>query len=132
MTDLTDLERGVLEKLLYGNHPTLSILREELSVCRCSGREFTGVGFYTELDASAYQGPRPELDLKFGDVIADIPGLDQGAGFLLYIEAGLLVLLEGYTFGEPWPERIEEFELHYTTGYERDWPALSRLLDDVS
>jgi len=129
MTDLTDFERAVLCKLLSGDHPVLALLRQQLEVCRCTKREATGVGLYTDLDVSAYTGPRPQLDLKFGDVVAEIDGLEQGAGFVLYIEAGLLVMLEGYTFGEPWPDRIDSFKLSYINGDERDWQALTKLLD---
>lgn len=129
MTNLTDFEKAVLRKLLSGDHPALAFLRQQLEVCLCRQREFTGAGFYTYLDVSAYTGPRPELDLKFGDVVAETNELQDGAGFLLYVEAGLLVMLEGYTFGEPWPDRIDSFNLSYTNGSERDWPTLRELLD---
>lgn len=128
MTDLTDFERAVINKLLDGNHQVLESLHQQLAVCRIVKRDATGVGFYTYLDVSSYEGPRPTLNLKFGDVVAQIPGLEHGAGFLLYVEAGLLAMLEAYTFGEPWPDRIEDFKLHYVTGEERDWPSLAKLL----
>jgi hypothetical protein len=129
MTDLTDFERAVLRKLLSGDHQVLALLRQQLEVCRSTKREATGVGFYTYLDVSTYAGPRPELDLKFGDVVAEIDGLQHGAGFVLYVEAGLLVMLEGYTFGEPWPDRVDSYKLSYVNGEERDWQALTKLLD---
>ena len=129
MTNLTDFETAVLRKLLSGDHPVLALLQRQLEVCRCTKREATGVGFYTDLDVSTYTGPQPELDLKFGDVVAEIDGLQQGAGFVLYVEAGLLAMLEGYTYGEPWPDRIESFKLSYDGGEERDVKALTKLLD---
>jgi hypothetical protein len=130
MTDLTDFERAVLCKLLSGDHPVLAVLREQLEVCRCTRREATGVGFYTYCDVSTYTGPRPEINLKFGDVVAEINGLQESAGFVVYVEAGLLVMLEGYSFGECWPDRIDSFELSYINGKERDWQALTKLLDN--
>ena len=129
MTDLTDFERAILRKLLSGDHSLLALFRQQLEVCRCAKREATGVGFYTELDVSTYAGPRPELDFKYGDVVAEIDGIKQGAGFVLYIEAGLLVLLEGYTFDEPWPDQIDSFKLSFINGENRDWQALTKLLD---
>jgi hypothetical protein len=129
MTDLTDLETAVLRKLLSGHHQVLALLRQQLDVCRVREREFTGVGFYTYFDMSSCTGPRPELDLKFGDVVAEIGGLQHGAGFVLYVESGLLAMLEGYTYGEPWPDRIESFKLSYDGGEERDWQTLTYLLD---
>src|SRR5262245_46547445 len=129
MTDLTELERAVLQKLLSGDHPVLALLREQVKVCRCTKREFTGVGFYDYLDVSAYTGPRPDINLKLGDVIAEIDRLQHGAGFILYVEAGRFAMLEGHTFGEAWPDRIDAFELSYFSGEERNWQALTRLLD---
>ena len=129
MTDLTNFERAVIRKLLNGDHHTLALLRQQLDLSRVREREFTGVGFYTYLDVTGYTGPRPDLDLKFGDVNAEIDGLLHGAGFVLYVEAGLVTMLEGYTYGEPWPDRIESFKLSYDGGEERDWQALNQILD---
>ncbi len=58
--------------------------------------------------------------VKFGDVIAEIPGLSGGAGFLLYIENGILDVLEGYSYDEPWPTSTEGFTLRFLKGEERD------------
>ncbi len=131
MKTLTDFEMAVLRKLLSGDHHVLAILRQQLEVCRVSKRETTGVGVYVELDASAHPGARLALDLKFGDVIAEIEGLEHGAGFLLYVEAGLMVMLEGYTFGETWPERVDRYELRYVNEGNRD-RAIAKLLGDCS
>lgn len=40
----------------------------------------------------------------------------NGAGFLLYVDKGLLKMLEAYSYEEPWPERIKNFELRYQNG----------------
>ncbi len=71
----------------------------------------------------------PGLDIKFGDVIGDIPGLASGAGFLLYIKNGVLDMLEGYSYDEPWPESINSFNLKYMNGERRDWVALKEKLN---
>lgn len=36
-----------------------------------------------------------------------------GVGFLLYVDDGLITMLEGYTYGEPWPQPVGEFSLSY-------------------
>jgi hypothetical protein len=33
---------------------------------------------------------------RFGDVLAEIEGLKPGAGFALFIDDGLITMLEGY------------------------------------
>ena len=68
----------------------------------------TGTGFITEFDRPTTEiSSSHQFDLKMGDVLADIPGLMHGAGFLLYVQNGLLDALEGYSFEEPWPSQIK-------------------------
>lgn len=112
--ELELLERAVIRKLLDSDHPALVALREQFPQISVKSRERTGVGFFTEFAiaataAAASVAPK----IRFGDVEATIPGLLHGAGFVLYIDDGLLRRLEGYTYDEPWPERVEEFSLRY-------------------
>jgi hypothetical protein len=37
-------------------------------------------------------------------------------------------MLEGYTYDEPWPQEISEFELTYRGGEQRDLEALRKIL----
>ena|SRR5438094_1179595 len=116
--DLTQLEQAVLEKFLDGDHDVLSVLRRQLQGIRATKREFTGVGFYTNLatpaDSFRVQGNR---SFELSDVLANMPGLTVGAGFVLFVRDGLLATLEGYTFSnEPWPAAVTTFELSYRVG----------------
>ena len=110
--NLNVLEQAVLEKLLPGEHPALVILRQQLAVVEAIKREFTGVGFYTDLrapdDVAALGG-----DAELGDVNATIDGLSNGAGFVLFIRKGRLSMLEGYTYDEPWPNPVGVCALSY-------------------
>jgi hypothetical protein len=47
--------------------------------------------------------------LVLSDVAAEIDGAQHGAGFVLFIEDGMLDVLEGFTYDEPWPGRVERF-----------------------
>jgi hypothetical protein len=124
-TNLSDFERAVLDKLLDGDLPELSVLRHQLSQCVVKSREQTGVGFYTELmipeDAPSLNG----VSAVFGDVAADIVGLQNGAGFLLYLKDGRIKMLEGYSYDEPWPLLIQSFVLKYSVGECRDMRVLA-------
>lgn len=54
--------------------------------------------------------------IRFGDVLADLDGLEHGAGFVLFIDNGLIGMLEGYSnTGEAWPDTPCNFELRYWT-----------------
>lgn len=113
MVGLNDLERAVLHKLLAGDHPVLATLRQQFSQARLAKREYTGVGFYCdfEVDTDALTLPS---DFHIGDVSAEVEGLANGAGFVLFVRGGRISMLEGYTYDEPWPDRIRGFSLEYS------------------
>ena len=127
MTDLTELESSVLTKTLEGDHPILRQMREQVRCCRVRNREFTGVGFFTYFDCRECD-PIDDLNARFGDVIAELPGLKNGAGFLLFVENGRIVMLEGYTFEEPWPSDVSTFALRYMSRDGRSWGELGSAL----
>ena len=112
---LTKLESAVLEALLAGDHPVLVGLRAQVPLLAVKAREVSSAGCFTEFTIADGGGRAPVSSerLVFGDVQATIPGLKLGAGFVLYVNKGLLHLLEGYTFDEPWPESTESFTLAY-------------------
>jgi hypothetical protein len=116
MTDLTPLEKAVIYKLLSRDEEGFEILRRQLDASSVSKREFTGHGFYTTISLpSGIECPRRINSLKLYDVMAEIPELQYGAGFLLYIEQGSLQMLEGYCFGEQWPSEITTFKLRHAS-----------------
>ena len=125
---LSIFEKAVLEKLLDGNLPLLIQLRQQLERCVVAKREFTGFGFYTTLVAPEDVRRTAGLNIKFGDVIGEIPELPRGAGFLLYVKDGVLDMLEGYSYDEPWTSSIDTFSLKYLKGKDRDWVALEKSL----
>jgi hypothetical protein len=127
MMDLTELERAVLAKLLQGEHPLLNQLRRQLAQCRVSRREMTGHGFFTYIDTGDVP-PAGDVKVTFGDVVAEIEGMPDGAGFALYIEHGRLSMLEGYGYDDPWPNSIANYILKYDAGDKRDWAALKKAL----
>jgi hypothetical protein len=53
--------------------------------------------------------------VRFGDVVAEVEGVENGAGFLLFIEDGRMTMLEGYMFGEPWPEHARVLGVKYSS-----------------
>src|SRR5262249_20880226 len=116
LMELLPLERAVLERLLDGAHETLGLLRKQLETLEGTERELTGVGFFTYFSTapSAAAANIGVEEVIWGDVEAEIEGLQDGAGFLLYIKRGCLATLEGYTHGdESWPEQIGRFQLRY-------------------
>jgi len=124
MDGFTNLERSVMEMLLAGGDEVLAGLRCQFVTSTIASRETTGVGFYTTFNlpnvVSRVAGGK---SFKFGDVNATMPCLQHGAGFLLFVKDGILEMLEGYTYDEPWPSQIATFELSYVNAM-RDWDTL--------
>jgi hypothetical protein len=123
--DLDKLERGVMEMLVAGDDASLQILANQFAQATLASRELTGVGFYANF-AVPSSVPRLEGNgsAHFGDVTAQIDGLQHGAGFVLHIRDGLISCLEGYSFDEPWPADTNSFKLSYVCGMPRDLTKL--------
>lgn len=84
-------------------------------------RESSGVGFFTEFGHPDDVSRLPtSKSIRFGDVLAEVDGLEHAAGFVLFIDNGLITMLEGYSnANETWPEKVGTFELRYRAP-ERD------------
>jgi hypothetical protein len=126
---LTPFEDSVLRFLLAGDDPVLSLLQIQLSTSAVVSRKMTGQGFYLRFKVpSTVQRLHEKLDVRkdfsFGDLGASIKGLKEGAGFILWIKDGALHSLEGYSYEENWPDEIDQFELQYFVGEERDLESL--------
>jgi hypothetical protein len=127
MTSLTPLETQMTRILLDGDLPELAVLRSQLALASVSSRKMTGVGFYTDF-ALPKEFPRLEgcPSFKIGDVNGRATNVKHGLGFVLYVNDGALSQLEGYTYDEPWPEKIEGLQLEYTGGGPRDLAKMSK------
>ena len=125
MSDLTQkLEDEVLVMLLDGDDPVLEVLRRQLVCARRSSRELTGAGFFTnfEVPSTAYRF-QGQPSFTIGDVVAEIEGLQFGAGFVLHVVEGALNFLEAFSYEEPWPKSITSFKLSYPNN-QRDYASL--------
>jgi hypothetical protein len=107
---LHPLERQVLDQLLVVTDEELSCsdletLKDQLPRAIILSREMTGHRFYTRffVDESAPRLPN-HPSIWFGWVVADVPGLEHGAGFHLHIKDGVVDQLEGFSNDGPWPD----------------------------
>jgi hypothetical protein len=127
--EMTPLECEVMHMLLCGDEATLLVLRRQMDASRVKERKLTGVGFYTTFAVpDCIQRVELKRSLHLGDVHAEIDGLQFGAGFVLFVNDGVIDFLEGYTYEEPWPVEIHRFKLAYTGGAQRDLEAIRRAL----
>ena len=115
MKQLNQLEQDVLDKCLAGDGDCLNYLRLQSKALLVKNRVPTVVGFYTTFDLPNWNAACLDLPKTFriGDVILDSKQLMHGAGFLLYVENGYITMLEGFTYDEAWPEKLEQYSLSY-------------------
>jgi hypothetical protein len=128
---MTALEREVMDLILDGPDGFLNTLREQINFADIANREYSGCGFFT-LFSVPPQLPRIPIKTRFtiGDVAADIAGLKNGAGFVLFIENGALDMLEGFTYDEAWPVVVEEFSLRYTEQRDQHLDEIRKRLEN--
>lgn len=122
---MNELERQVMEFALQGEHPALAILREQLEVAAVSTRKYTGVGFLTSFVVPTNTRRLPSARrLIIHDVFAEILGLQYGAGFLVFVEHGVLDTLECAVFEDAWPTQASIRRLYYMQPKEPGSPSL--------
>lgn len=110
---LTPLENAVIEALLERTGEPFDIIRQQLAHALVTERRFTGVGFFTNFAVATDAPVRRDLpDMTFGDVGAEFPGLQHGAGFLLFVRDGVVCMLEGFTYDEKWPMNADKFRVY--------------------
>lgn len=114
MRGLSTFEQAVLDALLAGDQHALVTLRAQAARGQLVSREHSGVGFFCEFAVPA-DAPKLVAPGRFtiDDVTAEISGLAHGAGFVLFVREGILEMLEGFSYDEPWPEEISGFKLTY-------------------
>lgn len=109
---LTRLERDVIAAFVSRSDPAMDGLRGQLDVCRIKARRFTGVGFFTDIVVPQRLAVAEIGRRVLSGMNAELDGLQYGAGFLLFIEDGMLDMLEGFTYGDAsWPNRIERYTI---------------------
>ena len=115
-----------MARLLAGDHPVLATLRDQASRVASVVREFTGVGFWTDIELAEDAPRTPIANFELTDVYAEAASLERGVGFILFVRDGFAVQLEGVTYGEPWPKDLGEITLHYIADDDRG-ETLARL-----
>lgn len=101
---MEELEKQVMAAILAGDDQRLAVLRLQYAVAEVIEREFSGVGFCTHFRVSP-DVPRAIPDsFEFGQSIhLEIESVENGAGVVLFIRNGVLVMLEGFTYTGLWP-----------------------------
>ena len=104
---LSELESQVIATILAEEAKLYPELERQTATLEVRSREHTGTGVFVSL-----RQPNPTSrcikcpeSMRLGQEVAAYLGSDKVlAGFVLYIDSGEITGLEGFTYGEAWPE----------------------------
>src|SRR5260370_27280062 len=92
MTAPNESEQRLMQSLLQGDHPSMSVLRAQWSVAAVKSREFSGAGFFANFSIPATTPNLGQnINFEIGDVSGEISG--GACGFLLLIRSGFVDVL---------------------------------------
>ncbi len=110
---VTELEKTVIGSILADRELNPIRLSVNFNAVTVRDREFTGAGFLTEFE------PTEELklfddvvSLRWGKVGARLNSSKVETGYLVYVDNGYVTAVEGYTYGDEWPNQVEQIELY--------------------
>lgn len=108
MDGFTDLEIAALKSIFSETPEFTPDLQRQFDRAKVVKRENSGAGFFTTIVVSD-DTPRVTSPAELGsETHARVDGLQHGLGFVLFMENGLLHVLEGYTY---MPESTAAFDL---------------------
>jgi hypothetical protein len=100
------LEQQLMDLLLQGDHPVLTILRQQYAVAKIVSRKLSGVGFFLHFEVPENVPLLVPPNFEAGGMSIDLENVPSGADCILFVRKGKLHFLECYTFADPWPDRI--------------------------
>ena len=112
-SSLFPLERDLLDAIVGQALGGNEMWRRQIGHLRVSRRRFSATGFqsvFTLSDPAMMVVPFVANEVVSGWIRTDLPG-GQGIGHVLYIERGMMVMLEGAVPGEDFPIEIGAYEI---------------------
>jgi hypothetical protein len=109
----TELEKAVIASMLADCELKPSRSTVNFVAVTVSDREFTGAGFLTEFERSEELKLFDDgVSLRWGKVGARLNASKLETGYLIYVDDGYVTAVEGYTYGDEWPNEVEQIELY--------------------
>lgn len=111
-SELTELERAVLDLALASDAAEKARLREQAEVATVSTRTPSGVGFMTKLEVpAALAAPGRPAEDTLPPVYGAHPALASGAEFVVQLRSGRLNTIEAFCYEGMWPADESLFRL---------------------
>ena len=117
-----------MEALLSGSDARFPVLRLQYGTATVKDRQFSGVGFFTDFEVPPGTTKVAPPNFELGShVLLQLEGLQHGAGVVLFVRDGVIQMLEGYTFDEPWPADPRLLGIEGPTRVQMPCPPNQRL-----
>jgi hypothetical protein len=114
MAGLNKLEILILEKALSQEGEGNGCLLSQIPYLEPIERSYNNAGFFTLFKLIDLSKKCPFLDrLVISNVEGHVTGLSYGAGFVVFVEDGVIASVEGAPYGEDWPESAVVHSLYY-------------------
>ncbi len=117
---LSQLETTILYMLLDSNSMASSILRRQAIPLYAVDRNVTSKGFFLHFDVPSELALPGVPSFRLVGVTGEHSDSPGGIEFILFVNAGRISTLEGYVFGDGWPESSENIRLEYRKAYRSD------------
>ena len=125
----TNFEAKVFQSILSGEHPILSKLRSQIESAKIDKRENSEVGFFLNLTVPEELSIGSNISFTLGnDVLIKSKELKNDAGVILFIKDGLAVMLECFTYGELWPDRMTDTKVNVIGDQNKKQQLLDNLI----
>jgi hypothetical protein len=121
--NLFPLERDLLEAIVGQALGGNDMWRRQIDHLRVSNRKFTSTGFqslFTLTDPAMMVVPFVANEVVSGWIRTDLPDVATGIGHVLYIERGMMMMLEGVSRGPNFPAEISQYEVADDRGRARN------------
>lgn len=123
MATLNEIILEAMNFVLAGETSILSILREQYENSVISSVEKSLVGCFTEFSVNDNVKKIKPENAYIGDVFLESKQIPLGMGIILFIENGVISMLEFYTHGDDiLPDVFEDHEFVYGNG-KRDFTS---------
>lgn len=110
---ISELEKAVIGSILADSELTPIKSTVNFDTVVVSDREFTGPGFMTEFERSEeLKLFASGISLRWGNVGARLNASRLETGYLIYVDDGYVTAVEGYTYGDVWPDHVDRIELY--------------------
>jgi hypothetical protein len=110
----TTIEKAVIQRFLQDADVALLVRNVNLEEVEVADRSFSGMGFLTEfVPSKAVKVMADGVSIRWGKVDANLNAMQTEAGFIVYVDDGVLNAVEGFIYGGgSWPESIDAIELY--------------------